>query len=308
MAKKKNVDIVITDKELTPTIIGKLDTKEKSPIILIFIFLIFIGVAIFLPDITAYIENSKKLTNTPIKNTPVKEQDKAPGDKVEEVEYFDYVDGLSMSTGSFSVSNFLKTNNVLTFEIVNQSDIVYDDDTKYFLELYSLDTTLLERIIIDSEMLNSAGTFSVQLNNDTSLNLSKVLLTKKTIDDYPQVSLNLDESNNGILTCTKNYETIKYTFGNDYLININDTVNYPYSTDATYISELQKYQMISATYNNYEGVSSTLINNETGFIFTTLIDLRNADIKPLKNNTYYEYRTLAKTVKFETEAKGYTCN
>jgi len=57
MAKKKNVDIVITDKELTPTIIGKLDTKEKSPILLIFIFIIFIAVAIFLPDITSYVED-----------------------------------------------------------------------------------------------------------------------------------------------------------------------------------------------------------------------------------------------------------
>jgi len=314
MAKKKNVDIVITDKELTPTIIGKLDTKEKSPILLIFIFIIFIAVAIFLPDITSYVEDylNGKSSNPKVDNNIDKDNDKEQNPiEGEELIYYEYGDGLVIPNELFNVYNILKTDTSISFELSNNTDKEINlNDYKYYLEIYSSDTTLLQRIKISYGSLAAGETkgYIYDLDSNVSTSMTKLLVIEKTTNDYPEVTLEKDADGNGILKCTKNYETITYTFGNDYLISINDIVNYPISINDDYTNTLQSYQVMAATYNNYGGVSSTLINNETGFTFTTLIDLRNASITELKNNNYYDYRTLAKIVKFETESNGYSCN
>lgn len=313
MAKKKKENIVITDKELTPTIIGKLDTKEKSPILLIFIFLVLIAVAIFLPDINNYIENYQKgKNNTNITNNEPNnnEEEETPVEE-NEITYYDYASELVISNELFNVYNFVKTESTISFEIINNSDTELNlEDYKYYLEIYNSEKTLLQRIKISygSLGIGESKLFTYDIDPNTEASMSKLLVTEKTVDDYPEVVLTINDEGNGILTCTKGYETITYTFGNEYLISINDIVNYPISNDITYTTNLQSYQVMAATYNNYEGISSTLINNETGFTFTTLIDLQNADITALDNNNYYDYRTLSKVVKFETESNGFSCN
>ena len=314
MAKKKNQNIVITDKELTPTIIGKLDTKQKSPILLVFIFIIFIAVAIFLPDINGYIEdylygkNDNIKVNSNTSHNDEKEENPVEG---EEITYYDYTDGLIIPGEIFNIYNIVKTDTTISFEISNNTDAELKlDDLKYYLEIYSSDTTLLQRIKISYGTIaaGSSSTYTYDLDDSISVSMAKLLVAEKSVDDYPEIILNTNDEGNGILTCTKGYDTLTYTFGNDYLINISDIVNYPFSNDVSYTTNLQSYQVMSATYNNYEGVSSTLINNETGFTFTTLIDLRNADIKDLDNKNYYDYRTISKIVKFETESNGYSCS
>lgn len=311
MAKKEQ-KIVITDKELTPTIIGKLDTKEKSPILLLFIFAIFVTVAIFLPDIQNYVENMLKgeQNNNPTTNTPINNNEDKPSEE-EEITYYDYSEDLVINNELFAISNIKVENNQITFDLKNNTDKELNlGDLKYFLELYSDDTTLLQRIKISygSFAINETKQYSYDIDDNTLDNFKKILVVEKTEDDYPEVNLQINAENNGILTCTKGYETITYTFGNDYLININDLINYPFSNDISYATNLQNYQVLAATYNNYEGVSSTIVTLDTGFTFTTLIDLRSADITSLENNNYYAYRTLAKTVKFETESNGFSCN
>lgn len=313
MAKKK-VDIVITDKELTPTIIGKLDTKEKSPVLLIFIFIIFIAVAIFLPDITNYVEKlmhgntSNNKVNVP--NNPNKDNTEIPEEE-EELTYYDYAEGLVIESELFNITNIKKTDTTIAFDITNKTETeLVLDNYKYYLEVYSSDTTLLQRIKISFGTIAAKETknYIYDLDQNTSISLAKLLVVEKTTDDYPEVTLTINEDQNGVLTCTKNTETITYTFGNDYLVNISHVVNYPFSNDIEYTANLQDYQLKAATYNNYEGTSSTLITNEIGFTYTLLIDLRNADVKQFENNNYYDYRTLSKIVKFETEANGYSCN
>lgn len=313
MAKKKE-NIVITDKELTPTIIGKLDTKEKSPILLLFVFLIFIAVAIFLPDITNYVDgllNGKTNNNKPTTNIPVNNNNQKNPDEIEEIVYYDYKEDLVISNDLFTISNIVVANNIISFNMKNNTENKLNlDELKYFLELYTSDTTLLQRIKISYGSLEKEEiiNYSYEIDDNTQSNFEKLLVIKKTEDDYPEVTLNVNEENKGILICTKGYETITYTFANEYLTNISNLVNYPYSSDLKYATNLQNYQVLSATYNNYDGVSSTIVTASTGFAFTTLIDLKNTDIKVLDNNNYYPYRTLSKTVKFETESNGFSCN
>lgn len=312
MAKKKKIDIVITDKELTPTIIGKLDTKEKSPVLLIFIFIVFIAVAIFLPDIKGYVEvylKGKKPNNIITNNN--KEQKEEEKQEENEITYYDYVEGLVINTENFNIYNIVKTDTNISFEISNNTDNELNlESSKHYLEIYNAESTLLQRIKISYGTINKgeSKSYVYDLDANVSNSLSKLVIVEKTIEDYPEVTLVKDNENNEILTCQKNYETITYTFVNSELNNISDVVTYPYSNDITYTTNLQSYQVMAATYNNLKGVSSTLINNETGFTYTSLIDLRNANLKELDNDNYYDYRTISKVVKFETESNGFSCN
>lgn len=313
MAKKKENNIVITDKELTPTIIGKLDTKEKSPVLLIFIFIIFIAVAIFLPDITNYIEEYLHGNNTKVntnKNVSTNDNQEDKGETEKELTYYDYTPELVITNETFEISNIVISENKIYFDIKNITDKVLNlDNVKYFLEIYSSDTTLLQRIKIsyDSIGAGEAKNYSYDLDLEVATKLSKLLIASKTEGDYPEIVLNTNEEGKGILTCIKNEETITYTFGNNELTNINHVLKY-LNTNSDYIITLQSYQTLAATNNNYPGVSSTLITSETGFVYTTLIDLQKNDLSLLNNNNYYKYKTKAKTVKFETESNGYSCS
>jgi len=316
MEKKNKQKIVITDKELTPTIIGKMDTKEKSPILLIVIFIIFIAVAFFMPDITNYVNNylsgSSNKTNIIIKpNNDKNNSETTNKNDEEETLYYDYSSQLSITYDNFSVSNFSLSDTQIFFDVKNNTNEILDlTKNKYFLELYNNEFTLVQRIKISYGLIESNGVvgYSYDLDSNVKDNLSKLMLVSKNEQDYPEVTLDVDSENNEVLTCTKGYETIKYTFINNSLIKINDVVNYPADAPTDYLSHQQYYQMLAATYNNYEGVSSTIITTETGFTFTSLIDLQNLDITNLENNNYYKYKTEAKTVKFETESNGFSCN
>ncbi len=314
MAKKDKQNIVIVDKELTPTIIGKLDKTEKSPALLIIIFIIFIAVAIFLPDITGYVEsylngNKQNIPSNPSNNYNDNNNTEKPN-VGEEITYYDYATDLSILTDLFTMSNIVLSENKIYFDLTNTTNSILNlNDYKYFLEIYSSENTLIQRIKISYDTIDSSFTksYNYDLDDGVADSLAKLLIVSKQESDYPEVNLSSDADGNGLLVCTKDYETITYTFGNNLLISINDIVNYQFNNSDTYSMALQSYQVLAATYNNYEGVSSTLITSETGFTYTTLIDLRNADIKNIENNNYYNYRAQAKTVKFETESNGFSC-
>ena len=313
MAKKKNENIVITDKELTPTIIGKLDIKQKSPVLLIFLFIIFIAVAIFLPDITNYVNsllNGEKLNKTNITNNNLEKKEDTETLE-EEITYYDYASDLEITYEAFTMSNILLSENKIYFDLNNNTNKEINlEDNKYFLEIYSSDTTLIQRIKISYGVLaeHSMNSYNYDLDENVSNNIAKLVITTKTENDYPEVNLNKSEDGSSILACKKGYEEITYTFVNSYLVSINSIINYPFSNTGEYITNLNNYQVMAATYNNYEGVSATLVQLDTGFTYTALIDLRVADITLLENNNYYKYKTEAKSVKFETESNGFICS
>jgi len=208
------------------------------------------------------------------------------------------------------MSNIVTAENKIYFDLKNNTESMLDlNNYKYFLEIYNSDTTLLQRIKISFGEIDAGATksYSYDLDEDVAKNLAKLLIVSKTEADYPDVNLTQDDSGVSTMVCKKGYEEITYTFGSGQLSGINHVVNYPFTNNAQYTMDLQNYQAEAAVNNNYNGVSATLITSTTGFVYTTLIDLQLADINLVANNNYYSYRTLAKTVKFETESNGFIC-
>lgn len=314
MAKKKKInykELKIDESDLAVTKIGEITNQEKSPIFLFFIFGILFVVAFFLPTITAKIEEYRN----PIVEEPIEKPNEGGNQEGEatNLTYYDLSSDLSFSLeDTLQVNHFVVGTNTIAFDIKNigQSKF-YFSKKNYFLELYTEDKTLLERIILNKDSIakDNSKTFSYEILSTTASNAKKVLFVEKSVLDYPNVTLEEDESGKSSLVCTKSTETITYEFMKEKLVSINDTVNYVKTGDeVSYQQTLYLWQQKVTSYTPIEGASASLIESVNGFTGTAVIDLNKVKASTLNNRYYYEKDVLPKVVKFEMEARGFSCN
>ena len=58
--------------------------------------------------------------------------------------------------------------------------------------------------------------------------------------------------------------------------------------------------------NNIEGITAMFVDTGNSFVANIVMDLENVN-NNLNNIYYYNYQTEAKIVKFEMEARGFSC-
>lgn len=312
--KKEKIEIRLSDEELMPATIGVLEETKKGSLGLIILFLIFILFAIFLPNITDYVNKLLGKDNNVVV-TPNNEEEIDPEDDEEETStMYDLVDNLEIIYNDINFSNFTKyeLNGIyyISTSLENKSDDIIDfESTRYYLETYSDDKTLLGRHIFNDAKLNLKSTLtqSLEITEEEYNNISKILITQKTNEDYPEVSLKENENKQYTLTCIKNTNNIVYTFDKDKnLIRIKDTINVLNDNSASYSQSLSLYQNQVANLNNKTGISSSLVEISTGFTATTDISVTSANMKEVNNDNYYS-KADPKIIDFEMEARGYNC-
>lgn len=314
MAKKKKFsykNLKVNEEDLAVTKIGEMPDENKNPIFIFFVFGILIVFIFFLPDVVQYIhpENATIMENpTSSENNPAIEETSQ-----NELVYYDLNDSLAITLEEgIKVDHFKISNDTLFFTITNNKiSKFYFSKRNYFVELYTEDKTLLERIILtkDSIAKDNSKDFSYSIQSSTASNVAKIVFVEKEIEDYPNVVLTKNEDAMETLTCVKDYETIVYKFKDEKLTSITDTVNYTKSgSELDYQMDLSLWQNRVNTYNTIAGMSSSFISNDTGFIVNTVLDLANVKISSVDNVNYYEYETLAKVVSFEMEARGFRCS
>ena len=316
--KKENIEIRLSDEELIPATIGTLEEEKKGSLGLIILFLIFTIFAIFLPNITDGINKllgkDNKVVVSPGNGTQ-KEPEDDEDDKENKITMYDLVDNLEITYNNIKFSNFIKYelngSFYISINIENQSkDIVDLENTKYYLETYSDSKTLLRRHIFNNTKLNlkASITQNLEISEDEYNNISKILITQKSKEDYPSVSLEKNDNNQYTLTCIKKSNNILYTFDKEKnLIRIKDTINFINDSSSYYKQNLSLYQNQVANLNNKNGISSSLVEISTGFTVTTDITVTEANIKDIKNDNYYK-DVSPKVIDFEMEARGYNCN
>ena len=109
---------------------------------------------------------------------------------------------------------------------------------------------------------------------------------------------------NNILIWT-NYK-IEYILNNNQLIKIRETYNYIDNGNQTeYLNEFEKYTKLVTEINN-SSATSTIVENYSGFIFTTDIDLRTYNSQNINYN-YYSLNAKTNKINYEMTAKGYDC-
>lgn len=308
LAKKKQ--IVISEEELVPTTLAVVQDKKKANVFgmiwIFIIFIIFIAGVIYLPEISAYI-NSYLNPDVVVPNTPSKDNKKEDDTKDEtSVKEYTITNDLEITEESFKISNFNIENNTIKFKITNlTSEVLELKDAHYFVNLYSDNKKLLQRIYLQDIISPSSEADATYDLSDSSASI--ISLVKISEEEYPSHIVTVPEEGVATLTCTKNYEKVEYLLNNNkvYVANLIYEVN---TTDVNFNNLYNNYQTLQTTYNNIEGVSSN-ITLENGLLnFKTIINLSSVKSDTLNLKTIYPFGTDAKVIYFEMTASGYTCS
>lgn len=310
MAKKKMI-VVDYDKELTPVTLAIKEDKKKASIFgivwIVLIFGIFILGVIYLPDIASYVNsyfNPDVVTPSGGNNNKNNGSDDTDNDD-EKIKEYVISDNLEITFDSFKINNIKKENNKISMDIVNTSNEILDlSKYNYFINMYSESKTLLKRVMLGDVIVSVGNAYTVSYDIDDNVYMLSVYNLSK--EDYPAYVVTSDESNMGTLTCTKEYEKIDYLTNNNkvYAINILNEVS---SSDANFNTLYATYQAMKNTYDNVEGISSSLdvINNV--LTFRSIINLNVVIDGSINLKSYYPKDTDAKVIYFEMTSMGYTC-
>lgn len=298
MAKRKKLkNIQISNQELMPTTIGYLDSKQKGPFLLLFIFAVLFATLYYMPELTEYFSGKK----VPMDNTP----SNATYD--DEGKIFIFNDETLITVNNIEFSKIKINNDKLSIFIANTKDNVADLKD-YYLELYDKDDNLLERISLSSETLNKYGkrTFNFSIANPLETNkISVSIITNSTI---PEIELKT-VGDMQQLTCTNNIDTYIYYFNSNNLKKVIMESNRnmdEFSDELAYQNVLQEYRNLASD-NPKEGISNKVEINKSGFKFTKEIDLSIVNINDIDDEMFYKLDEIAKNVAFNASLKKYKC-
>lgn len=296
MAKKNKIEFV--PRELTPHVLGTVETSGKGLIPLIVIFIIIFVFIFYVDTINLWYETHiLKLYDEELEVyvPPVSDEDEAdvetgqiPEEEDVDLQY-DLSDDLIVENDLFKLSNFTSIDNEISFVFdITNSSLYTDSD--YYLELYSVDNMLLKRI----SLVDLSDDITISKNYSGELSYLKLSVISEV--SYPLANFNDDGA--GILSCTNNVNTAKYTFVDSKLTYVDYTIN----TTGYY----NDYLLIKNEYSTFAGAEVYMY----GSIFMLKCDLTLCDISRINiDDVIYNYRlddTIDK-VKFLTEMDDYTC-
>ena len=311
MAKKKKFDsknIKINEEDLSITKIGEMDTSSQSTVFIFFLFILIMVFVFFLPTIVNYINGESEKTDSYVEKSPEIDENETDTEE-NEIKFYTISNTLTISLEeNIKLDQFSINENTLSFQVTNDSTNRFDfDKENYYLELYTEENTLLNRILLDNVIAhNSSDTVNLTLDEtDVSL-VKKLTFVKKEERDYPNITLTQNDLGESVLTCTKEEENITYKFNKEELFEINDVINID-NTKENYIALLNEWKTTSESLNAVEGITSILVDAKTSFVVNTLIDLKTAKVPNNASEYYYKKDTLAKVISFEMEARGFSC-
>lgn len=309
MAKKKINNVVIKDEELTPTTIGVYSNKTKNPITLLLLVAVFVSIAFFMPDIQSYVSkvlgkgDTNEVNNNNGGQTDPDVDPDDDNDVQEEGQEYDISVG-TVETKNYTLSDISFSGN--TFKVVFTSKLSSGYDlSDYYLEFYSSEGTFVKRVKVSDDMISSTSSREFVFNNIP--NASKFAFVKKTVDDYPQVSLNYNENLEANLVCRLDTTLYNYLFIDNQLSRITETFSYSKTNNSDFYEVGQEYQHLANTYNAIDGVTSTFTETLNDFYFTMNVDLSKTDISKINDKNVFANKTEPRVVKFIVEARGFSC-
>lgn len=318
MAKKKNEQIVLNKAELMPTTIGTLDQKENGPIVVIVLIILFVICIFLLPYVNEWLQEPPPSITPPPSNMAPSIDEPNVDEPVDDVTYYTISNDLTIDLEGFQFSSFTvnSINKTLNFTLTNVSgEEDFFETSNYFMELYSSDNKLLQRIKLEKENIVTSSIYSYDVStafyNGT---INKLTLSNINTSDYPNVSLTNNTSGTPYLTCTKDNQTLTYYFteqkGTYQLNQLREKITLQ-NTAQDYNATLENYTTLVASLNNVAGVSTDLVPTTSGFAFELTLQLGSVTNETMNryftNDVYYEAKTEAKVIAFELESENYTC-
>lgn len=299
-------------KNVNAVVIGEL-RKDKigRPILVAELFVIILIVMISLPFLSSMLddENSSlyKLlhgSSTPVVQTPTNKSEYSDARVKQPLN-----SQTSMKYGSLILKKFVLSRDKINVTISSYNGILNLDEEAYYLNLYSSSDNLLAHIKLVGEYDNSEKQVSLtssglSFNSDMSY---KGMVVEMKDSDYPNVSMETDETGIGSFICKKDNRSIEYIFKNNYLIGIKDNVIVNISSQET----TDDYLNLKRIYDEKASSLGSVATNEEGidgFTFSANMDLENYRIPDgIKDYEYYALDTEAKIVHYTETGKGFDC-
>ena len=321
---KENFDnVVINNVELTPTTIGKINENEsglKGVIILFGALILIIFGLPYAVNLVDKLQGKEVVPPPPVVANPEEptEEPTPENPKKEEEEYLSIASPIAKTISGIkyeiTVDTSTKKINVKVTNVSGSPTSLISNPM--YIELYTEEKTLLDRVMISKEEIVSDAVkeFTYTFKDNTGNNVNPVYLTlnTKSINDYPAITLTSQDINNSpYLTCTKDNETLVYTFqnsDNEYLLSkISDRILVTSNDEET----INTYEALTVSYNSIDGVDANVVPKTNGFSLETEIDLSKVKISEkkriLNNQAFYEKDELAKTIYFELNSSGFKC-
>ena len=295
--------------------------KGANPIGVAIFFALLIGFVLFLPKIVSkygsifeqkhhYFDNSQKL--------PENEEKKDDESEKTKKDTYSFAKSDRVKVDELTFLNFVKSNlnngqYTLAFSVMNESENLFDFKTKYYIELYNGDIKISEKLIHSYESIapKSAVQVTVALNKEDYSSSSNFKIIKKTVDEYPEVTLVDNDGDYDKLTCVKDNNTMVYYFKDNLLEKIDDDIRVSNESE-NYGTQLAEAKQRAETLRAIEGIDSNVIEtNQSGYNLKTNIDLSTTqpnNLTALKQYKYFIFHEKAKVVKYEMTALTYTCS
>ncbi len=308
MARRKKVNIDANP--LQSVTIGRTDKKKYGWIGSLFLFIIFIVVIYFLPDIQKayrdYLYN-KAFTNNYVNNNAITENETNTTTNVTDNDkntiYAFTNNEVVLSEVTFSNINF--DAGTLSFLVSNTVDKQLNmTNDLYFIRLYDDNNNQLGAVKINGSIANKSNkNFSFQL----SINPTKYNIARLEESDYDLISLDVDNENKSAMTCKNSSgESILYFFENDKLYKFEDTI--VVTNDNPSYSDLHaEYSNLVSTYEGKSGVSVYVADIDNGFRYRLTMDYNAGDYK-IDNVYYYSKGVSPIKISYEMKANFFTCS
>lgn len=309
MGKRKKVNIDANP--LQSVTIGNVNEKKHGWLFAIFLFGIFLAVVYFLPDIQKLVESflgsssaPTNLTNNVTNNTIVNNiVQNTTNNNTEVDEKYTFADNNTVNLGSVNFIGITQNENNISFSVENTLENSLNvKDLKYFFEVYSEDSTLLATVLIDGT-LNPKST----KNYSFSVNGSPYYYSIPVIEeeDYTYLTLDMDAEKKSSLICTNDNDSIIYSFTDDKLTFIENTITYQ-NTDTEYNDKYTEFSNLVKQYSSINGINATLSTTSSGLVYKVRIDYLIYK-ESLDNRYYYSRNTTPRKVNFEMEASFFDC-
>ncbi len=312
---KKGQKVVLENVELQPQVIGLTYRKKSNLGRVVFLF-IALGLAIYyINDISLFINNllGRQTAETikPTENPSVpggatgdEDEEENPGEEIK-INYQELNTMLEIKEAGLTINRFVNANNNLSFVAKNTTDSNIDlTSSRYFLETYNSEKTLLERFKVDFDSIGSNKEVSFNFNL-TNSNITYIALVKKVPSDYPTFTGN--ETGSFILTCVKDNNSIAYNFLKDELVSISETISNSNITAPDYQTNYSSMQTKVNNYNSIDGITATFNGSINGYTAVFNVDLKTANISSLNEKHYFKNLEKISVINFEMGTYGYTC-
>lgn len=289
------------------------DTEKKkragNPIFILIIFIVLLGFVFYVPEIyKKYNSNFAEFLGIGANKDDDENEKNNPEDEKDAMSSYYQIGSLStLEYNEIKLSNIsLSEDKILSFTVESENALNFDE-LDYYLEFYQNRSLFIGRRAMTGEM-NKTKKFEIDVS-DLDVTTTTYFVVSHIEDSViGPIDMPTDESGLGSLSCVKDNYTYLYDFNLGKLIKVTEKYSYTNIDLNAYSKEILSYEKKVKEYNEYTGITASIVDNSTTFIYSCEYDYTNiTKFSKVSNRYIFEGGTKNNVIKFKMEAEGYEC-